>query len=186
MESYPQLGLTFLIKVDLEDAYMRIWFRINYIPSPIAFMIPKGNKEEEHLVGFQLSILMGYVESAPFFCAATETLKDMVNNTMYSRKTAPAHPLEKLEETSPSSDNSDANQMIVQAYEQWRNLPARAYQAALAHVEVYVEKFIGIFQGVPEGRIHMTRRLFCSIDSLFRPNNPLDVAREEQITLNKM
>ena len=96
---------------------------------------------------------MGYVESAHLFCAATEIVKDMFNNTVSSRKTAPAHPLEKLEETSPAGVNSDANQMRFQLYEQWRNLPARAYQAALSRMEVYVEKFIGIVQGGPEGLI---------------------------------
>ena len=42
---------------------------------------------------------MGHVELAPFFCTATETVKDMVNKTMDSRKMAPKHPLEKMVET---------------------------------------------------------------------------------------
>ena len=32
----------------------------------------------------------------------------------------------------------------------------------------------------------MTHHLFHSIDKILRPNNPLDVAREEPISLNKL
>ena len=41
---------------------------------------------------------MGYVESAPLFCAFMETVKDMVNNTIASTGETPDHPLEKLME----------------------------------------------------------------------------------------
>ena len=54
---------------------MRIWVRLEDIPS-VAFLVPKATPDEEQLVGFHLSIPMGYVESAAFFCATTETVKD--------------------------------------------------------------------------------------------------------------
>ena len=37
----PKLGPTFLKKVDLADAYMRIWVRLEDIPS-VAFLMPKS------------------------------------------------------------------------------------------------------------------------------------------------
>ena len=60
MEADLQIGPTFLRKVDLAYAYMRVWFCLEDIPS-VVFLIPKENKEEEQLVDFYLSILMGYV-----------------------------------------------------------------------------------------------------------------------------
>ena len=54
----PKLGLTFLNKVDLADAYMRIWVRLEDIPS-VAFLSPKATPDEDQLVGFHLSIPMG-------------------------------------------------------------------------------------------------------------------------------
>ena len=39
---------------------------------------------------------MGYVESAPFFCADTETVKGILNNTMASMQTVYDYPLEQL------------------------------------------------------------------------------------------
>ena len=49
---------------------MRIWVRTEDIPS-VAFLIPKETADKEQLVGFHLSIAMGYMESAAFFCTAT-------------------------------------------------------------------------------------------------------------------
>ena len=77
----PKLGPTFLKKVDLSDDYMRIWFRLEYIPS-VAFLVPKATPEEDQLVGFHLSIPMGYVESDTFFCATTATVKDRILDSL--------------------------------------------------------------------------------------------------------
>ena len=64
-----RLGPTLLGKVDLADAYMCIWVRLNDITF-VAFLVPKYTNSEPQLVTFHLLITMGYVESAPFFCAA--------------------------------------------------------------------------------------------------------------------
>ena len=45
------------------------------------------------MVGFHISITIGYVEEVPFFCDTTETIKVMVNNNMRAIKDAPNHPL---------------------------------------------------------------------------------------------
>ena len=42
--------------------------------------------------------------------------------------------------------------MRFQADEQWGNLPAKAREAALSHLEVYLDNFIGVILGVPEER----------------------------------
>ena len=61
------------------------------------------------------------------------------------------------------------------------NLPDRAVQAALAHVGVYLDNFIGAVQGQPEERKHITWHLSSFISSLFQTKNPLKMAREEPI-----
>ena len=66
---------TYLCKVDLADAYMRIWIQVEDVPS-VAFLILKETATEEQIFGFHLSIPMGYMESVAFFCTATETVKD--------------------------------------------------------------------------------------------------------------
>ena len=94
----PKLGPTFLNKVDLTDAYMRIWVRLEDIPS-VAFLMPKSTPEEDQLVGFHLSIPMGYVESATLFCSTTKTIKDCTLDTLSTRHTPPPHHLEDLADT---------------------------------------------------------------------------------------
>ena len=66
----PRLGPIYLIKVDLEDAFMRLWFRVEDTPAT-AFIIPKNREEDEHLVRFHLALYMGFRTSAPFSCMST-------------------------------------------------------------------------------------------------------------------
>ena len=97
LNSSPKLGPTFLSKVDLVDAYMRIWVRLEDIPL-VASLVPKATPDEEHLLGFHLAIPTGYVESAAFFCATTKIFKDRVLDTLSTRLTLPPHHLENLAE----------------------------------------------------------------------------------------
>ena len=96
----PKLGPSFLNKFNLADAYMRIWVCLEDI-SLVAFLVPKAIPDEEQLVGFHLSIPMGYVESAAFFCATTKTVKKHTLDTLSMRHTAPPHHLEDLADTKP-------------------------------------------------------------------------------------
>ena len=66
----PNIGPVYLSKVDLVDAYMRLWANMDDI-LPIAFLIPKKTPSDTQLVGFHLSLPMGYNGSAPYFCMAT-------------------------------------------------------------------------------------------------------------------
>ena len=74
----PRLGPVYPSKVDLTDDYMRLWVRVEDAPS-VAFLIPKKNHSDQQLVGFNLYLPTGYVDSAPYFCMATETVADLAN-----------------------------------------------------------------------------------------------------------
>ena len=60
----PKLGPTFLNKMDIVDAYMRIWVCLKDIPS-VALLVPKSTPEEYQLFGFHISIPMGYELVSP-------------------------------------------------------------------------------------------------------------------------
>ena len=132
---------------------------------------------EPQWVGFHLSIHMGYVESGPFFCAATETIKDTVNNNMHKIWKAPVHMMEILADTPPIDRDHVREREEASAYKSWDNIPVQAKKAALLQVEVYLDYFIGVLQEGPAERRQMTRHFFQSIDELFHPNNTLEVAR---------
>ena len=123
----------------------------------MALLVPKATPDEEQLVGFHLSIPMGYVESAAFFCATTETVKDRALDTVSMRHTAPPHHLEHLADTKPP-------QISIEADNNWESLSLHARATSLAHVEVHLDDFISITKGGPTEIRKMTRYLFCAID----------------------
>ena len=60
------LGPVYLIKVDLADAYMKLWVVVEDVPY-VAFFTPNINTSDTQLVVFHLSLPMGYIDSAPCF-----------------------------------------------------------------------------------------------------------------------
>ena len=60
------LGPVYLIKVDLADAYMKLWVMMEDVPY-VAFFTPNKNTSDTQLVVFHLSLPMGYIDSAPCF-----------------------------------------------------------------------------------------------------------------------
>jgi hypothetical protein len=95
VDADPRHGPVHMAKVDLSDAYMRIWLDIADLPK-LAFVVPPHPSDPEPLIGFHLSLPMGYIESAPFFCASTETAADLINHSWGLADLAPAHPLERF------------------------------------------------------------------------------------------
>ena len=88
----PRLGSVYLSKVDLADTYMRLWVRMEDVPS-VAFLIPKNTPRDTQLVEFHLSLPMGYIYSDSYFCIATETVDDLANKAVSQRYQAGEHPL---------------------------------------------------------------------------------------------
>ena len=78
LEANPTLGLIYLIKVDLVYTYMRLWVRMEYVPS-LSFLINKKHPSNPHRIGFNISLLMDYIDSTTYFYATVETATDMAN-----------------------------------------------------------------------------------------------------------
>ena len=62
------------------------------VPS-VALLIPKKTPNNTQLLVFHLSLPMGYIESAPYFCMATETVADLTNEVISQREQAGEHSL---------------------------------------------------------------------------------------------
>ena len=77
----PRLGTVCLSKLDLAEVYMRLWVRMEDVPS-VTFLTRKKNPNDQQLVGFHLSLPMGYVNSAPYFCMDTDTVGALVNEAI--------------------------------------------------------------------------------------------------------
>ena len=63
----PRFGPVHPSKVDLVDVYMRLWLRMEDVPS-VPFLIPKKKSRDTQLVGFHISLPMGYLYNSPYFC----------------------------------------------------------------------------------------------------------------------
>ena len=183
----PRLGPVLMSKTDLSDAYMRVWINIPDV-AKLAFAIPPAPGDTEPLIGFHLSCPMGYVESAPFFCATTETVADFANND--EPRTQP-HKLEKLAESEPSDDDpAHAGILTADDEELLRKLFEHASKATLherlEYTDVYVDDFILLCQGPKHVRKKALRNLFHNIDRVFRPNDDHDTDRREVNSLKKL
>ena len=62
---------------------------------------------------------MGYVDSAAFFCAATETVKDCKLDTLSTHKNAPPHHLEDLADTKPLQTSEEDAEATLEANINW-------------------------------------------------------------------
>eukprot|EP00957_Ditylum_brightwellii_P174844 13312302-Ditylum_brightwellii.AAC.1 len=88
----PAYGPVFMSKVDLADAYMRVWICLEDVPQ-LAFIVPRHDSDPKSLVGVHLSVPMEYIESAPFFCATTEMVADLANSSWIHNLRFPESPL---------------------------------------------------------------------------------------------
>ena len=75
---------------------MRLWVRMEDVPS-VAFLIPKNTPSDTQLVGFHLSLPMGYVDSAPYFCMAMETVANLTNKVISQREQTDKHLLDLVD-----------------------------------------------------------------------------------------
>ena len=83
---------------------MRLCVRMEEFLS-VAFLIPKKKISNTQLVGFHLSLPMGYVDNAPNFCMATETVADLAKEAISQRKQAREHPLEMTAEARAADES---------------------------------------------------------------------------------
>ena len=126
------LGPLHLSKVDLADSYMRLWVRMEVFPS-VAFLFPKKTHINSHLVGFCLFLPMEYVDSAPHFCMATETVADLVNKAIAQQDVASTHPLEQAAKVQAVDD---AGAPEDQADASWEQLSVEQFSTATVNVDI--------------------------------------------------
>jgi hypothetical protein len=92
-------GPVYLIKIDLSDGFYRIQVKPEDVPQ-LGVILPR-EPDAPPLIAFPLALPMGWTESPPYFCAATETVKDLAN-AYFKRWDPPTHPLESLAGSPPT------------------------------------------------------------------------------------
>ena len=156
MASAPDNGVPLLFsKIDLKDGYWRMvvderdsW---NF-----AYVLPPEHPTDQPELIIPDALQMGWSESPPFFCAATETARDIADTYYRNNDQLPPHPDEK------TVMNID-----------WTNIPRAEFDkdAALLHLlEVYIDDFIAMIQctDIPE-LTRLTRCILHGITDIFPP-----------------
>ena len=154
MAKAPNTGVPILFsKIDLKDGYWRMV--VNEADTwNFAYVLPPLNPGDDIELVIPDALQMGWSESPPFFCAATETARDIAESNFSSTSTQEAHPMEDIV--------LDIN---------WANIPKvdRDPNEAFLHLlEVYIDDFIALIQTTNNDHIKkLTRSLLNAISDIF-------------------
>ena len=113
----PAFGPVHMLKLDISDGYYRINLNPSDIPK-LGVIFPTAETDEP-LVALPLVLPMGWKNSPPSFCAATETIADIANTNFQSNIHLPIHHLEAQAQchdniTHTTSTIADLNAAITQ------------------------------------------------------------------------
>jgi hypothetical protein len=169
VEANPVHGPVYLLKVDIADGFYRIWLNEQDILSLAVSLPPLYG--DTLLLALPLVLPMGWTESPPYFTAATETVADLTNQRILNRWQPPPHRLESKADVMPTTPlESSTQQDSPVAIARPDSIPKRLHrQRPLANVDVFVDDFIGLCQGLKPRRNTVRRILLHSLDEVFRP-----------------
>ena len=184
----PAKGRVFLIKVDLADGYYRM--QIDPHSSPKLAVVFPHLPGEPQLVAIPTRIPMGWKNSPPLFCAATETVTDVANRLLLRNAKAAPHRLDHWAASRPATRQinpaADPRSAVPVPLSPDPHLnPHR--RRRLHYVDVYIDDFIAAAQGSKPTRDNVRRVLLHAIDDVFRPLDAHDhPSRKEPISVKKL
>jgi len=167
----PDHGPIFFAKWDIKDGFWRMLIS-EHDAWNFAYLLPAQPGEPVQLV-IPTSLQMGWCESPPFFCSATETARDVAQQMINDTTTAlPEHPLECL---------------CLPAPEILPPIQSHMMPNLVKLLEVYVDDFIGMIQSPTKEQLqHFTRALLHAIHSIFPPASITKVPHDEPVALKKL
>ena len=159
----PALGYVYLLKAYVSDGFYRIGLRPEDAPK-LGLIFPSG-KEEEPMVAIPLTLPMGWKNSPPLFCTATETVADLANEALSTHQPSKQH----LQENRAEAIEPPPAPLLTQEHAKLTRDPYlwRPNAKLLAYVDVFVDDFLGLAQGPRHRRRHVRRTLFHALDKVF-------------------
>ena len=171
------------MKIDIANGFYRIPLNVDDIPK-LGVVFPVREKEEP-LVAFPLVLPMGWVNSPPAFCAATETSADIANAFIRSGKEPDTHSLDAMAGRMDQmvTEPKDPN---IPDITRDPCLPEGVSTRPLEYVDVFVDDFLALAQG-DQARKRVRRILMKAIDDVFRPMDFYDkLERRDPISIKKL
>jgi hypothetical protein len=176
VDANPAHGPVHLMKVDIADGFYRIWLNLHDIPK-LAVSLPRLHGDEP-LLALPLVLPMGWTESPPYFCAATETVADITNRRLANHWRAPPHRLESLANTPPTEpfdvDTPIALPVHAPLPTSTRPTNRLTRKRPLQKVDVFVDDFVGLCQGTEQQLSSVRRTLLHSLDEVLRALDSAD------------
>ena len=117
----PALGYVYLLKADVSDVFYRIGLRPQDAPKLV--LIFPSCREEEPMVAIPLKLPMGWKNSPPLFCTATETVADLSNKALRTHQPSKQHLLDNRTEAiepPPAPLLTQENAKLTRAPYLWR------------------------------------------------------------------
>jgi len=158
VNSNPRFGPVYMCKVDLSDGYYRIPLTSR---GCLELAVPIPSTHRWPLLAVPSVLPMGWSESCPYFCMATETIADATNKQPRCSFSTLPHAQDVL---AAAQDQLGGPTAISST------LPAPLLpQHPIDYTDVYIDDFMLLAQ---THRVATTlrRRLFHNIHKIFRPN----------------
>jgi hypothetical protein len=184
-DANPRFGPVYMAKYDVADGFYRV--RVNLHDAPnLGILLPRIAGEEP-LVAIPTVLPMGWVESPPYFCAATETVCDLANAALQQPHLIPLeHRLDAVANTPPAPS---LEAQVPSIYVPPMHPPAWRSRRTTpeAYADLYMDDFCGLAQGPPARRNAVRRAILSSLDKVIRPVDAEDSPlRKEPASVKKM
>jgi hypothetical protein len=158
----PKHGPPLLAKIDLADGYYRVPLCPQAALALAVVIPPDVQHSPTPLVAIPLTLPMGWAQSPPYFCAFTETITDMANDTSHS---LPHHPLLHQSQNFPCPQQPTFHPSAV-------TLGTITNSKPLSYIDIYIDDFMILAQ--PPLHEQTLNTLLHTLHSVFHdsPNTP--------------
>ena len=151
------------MKLDIKDGFWRL-----IVPEEdefnFCYVLPCQTSQQPIQIVVPSSLQMGWTSSPPYFCAATETARD-VAEILRAQPSLPAHPLESI--TMKADEVLHFHELLHPSKWSLKELPDRLTNFNYLF-EVFVDDFIAAIQCThPAALLHHSRALLHAIHSIF-------------------
>ena len=153
--------------------------------APKLSLFPPLDGSREDLVAITITLPMGWKNYLPMFCTDMETVEDLENSALRCNQLFCKNKLD---------DHAEA--VVIPAYYPLQSALAglirnpylrRSNTNPTAYVYVFIDYFLGLFQGPVHRRRHVRRTLFHALDKVLRYLDSKDTSnREYDLYLKKL
>jgi hypothetical protein len=130
-------------KVDLKDGYWRMALNADDAWN-FAYVLPGAGLNDPIQLVIPDALQMGRSESPPFFCAATETARNIINGKIHNNIILPEQPMENIMMDIDWSTVSKLHPPLTTESDK---------RDFLQLIEVYINDFIGVIQSTNESHL---------------------------------